>query len=272
MICFGFDRMKEVFEGLLRLRVENFVIFAIIAYFSGWLYVNYFFSEFHINRSSFSFDNYTIIVYFFYVLIKAPDFLFSMSFNSFFGLLTLIGAFVVSAIRFTKNRIPALDLVQRVAMTLLIFLCIFYFSIDAGQRDARSIIYEGRTRPVSIVFTKDIEEAYASQFTPRHATFMLCELTAAGDLGGLALVWRSSEETLILRYRGVEGTNRPDPISTYRIPNQFIALVESKMVNPNQRENQDQSIDCMRRAHSERNVMKEVEDESESTENENTGD
>ena len=264
-----FGRMKEVFEALLGLRVENFVTFAIIAYFSGWLYVNYFFHEFGINRSSFSFDHYTVFVYFFYVLIKVPDFIIAVSWKSFYGFLALFAGLTTSAIRLTTNRIPALDLAQRVVVILLLFGCIFFFSIDAGQRDARNALNERSGRAVSVVFTKDLEEAYAKQFTPRHATFVLCELTSAGDNNALALIWRNSEETLLLRYETTEGADRETPIATFRIPNQFIALIESKKVNRNIQEAAGQSVDCMTRAHEQHsgeNATRDVESESQPNE------
>ena len=267
MKYFKLDRMRELFEGLLRLRVENFIVFAIIAYFSGWLYVNYFFSEFGINRSSFSFDHYTTFVYFFYVLIKLPDFVLAISLNSIFGLIALIGALVISTITVTTNRIPVLDLAQRIAVISLIFGCIFFFSIDAGQRDARNVIDERYARAVSVVFAKDIEEAFAKQFTPLHATFVLCELAAAGDNNALALVWRSSEETLLLRYETTVGADREAPIATYRIPNQFIAFIKSKKVNANENEVPVQQVDCMAKAHKEHGQKDAAEEDGDANQN-----
>ncbi|MDE2792196.1 MAG: hypothetical protein OXI81_17490 [Paracoccaceae bacterium] len=265
------DHMRELFEGLLRLRVENFIAFAIVAYFSGWLYVNYFFSEFGINRSSFSFDHYTVFVYFFYVLIKVPEFVLAISPNSFFGAMALIGAVLTSTIRFTTARIPVLDVAQRAVVISLIFGCMFFFSIDAGQRDARSVIDERNARAVSVVFTKEIEEAYAKQFTPLHATFVLCDLAAASDQNALALVWRSSDETLLLRYETTEGADREGPIATYRIPNQFIAVIESKLDNANGSEGLVQRVDCMAKAHkvhSQKDAKEEEDDANQTKERE----
>lgn len=267
---FSFDRMTELFQGLLRLRVENFIVFAIVAYFSGWLYVNYFFSEFGINRSSFTFDHYTVFVYFFYVLIKVPGMLLGWTLNwelnPFLGLVTLLGALVVSAIRLTRERIPALDLAQRVLVVLLGFGCIFFFSIEAGIRDARGVIDERKAREVSIVLTKDIEDAYARQFNPAHAKFVLCDLAAAGDNGALALVWRTSEETLILRYDDTVGADHSTPIATYRIPNEYIALIESTEVSGIERRGGNQSPNCTgkeQKAHEDENTEEETGDEDE---------
>ena len=66
------DQSVRSLQAFFRVSLSNLGAFAVVAYFSGWHYVNAYFSFFNVNRSSFTFDNYTIFLYCFFVLVKVP--------------------------------------------------------------------------------------------------------------------------------------------------------------------------------------------------------
>lgn len=230
MIRVKYKHTIDMFRWLLNLRVENFIAFAVVAYFSGWHYVNTYFSSFGINRSSISFESYTVFLYSFYVVVEIPTMLALFPPDSRYAFATLVALLIVSGIEFPDSVHASVRLLQRTVVVALGIGSLYFFSIAAGSSDAKQVIHDKRARPVTITFTEDVKKALEAQYDTRYANDVVDELREAGRLGALALIWRSSEETVILQYDTAEGAGHGSPIATYRIPNQFIALIESREI------------------------------------------
>ena len=232
MIQLRVHNILESFQSFFTIRVESFVAFAIIAYFSGWQYVNAYFSYFNVNRSSFSFDDYTIFLYFFYVLVKLPQILLAGTSDSIAGITFLIVMVLVSSIGFSKPIHIAINLVQRIVIVGLGIGCLFSFSLEAGRIEADRVAIQGQARPISIVLSKefiaDMVEYRGQAYTDEWITMM----KNWDDRGALGLIWRNSNETMLQIYE-TQGPGLGRPAETYRIPNRFIVSIKSKSVQLN---------------------------------------
>lgn len=69
-------QIPDSFRKVWKVSPENLIGFTVVAYFSGWHYANEYFSYFSVNRSSFSFDDYTVFLYSFFILVSVSDVLY----------------------------------------------------------------------------------------------------------------------------------------------------------------------------------------------------
>ena len=241
MIRLRAEHSFNALRWLLSIRLETFVALAIIAYFSGWHYVNTYFDSFGVNRSSFSFDDYTIFLYSFFVLVELPNILVSFTSNALKGVGSLLAMFLISAIEILESVHASERILQRTAITGLGIGCRCYFSIEAGRSDAQQVIYEKQARSVSITFTEDVGKALTVQYDKDYACILVDEIRKAGRCGAHALIWRNSQETMIMQYDSASEQNQLIiQCATYRIADQFVALIESI------RERNIDSSDCGR--------------------------
>ena len=228
MARFRLNSILECFRWLGNIRLEAFVAGAIVAYFSGWHYVNSYFDSFDINRSSFSFDNYTVILYSFFVLVELPNILISFTSISLIGVGTFFSALLVSAAELKDDVCNSMNILRRIVALGFGISSVFCFSTEAGRSDAHQVIEDNRGRRVEVVVTEHFREALEAQYGKDHAGTRMKEILDANDCGGLALIWRNNHETMVLLYETTSGEGHGDPLVTYRIPDRFIALVESK--------------------------------------------
>lgn len=225
---------------LLRTSLETLAGLAIVTYFSGWNYFNEYFSSFNVNRSSFVFNNYTVFLYSFSVILEIPRTIIAFTWESNFGLVFLALTFVGMAIEFRRqsestgpgdrtdlHRIRNV-LVRRVLLISCGFAFIYLFSIEAGRLDAQQVSQGDNARQIDLIVTPSFYEALKAQNGQELADLQMSDLSDANRNDALALVWRNSEETLILHFDTTEGTNHGQPIATYRIPNEFVALLETR--------------------------------------------
>ena len=233
MVQLRVHNIVQSFQSLFTIRVESFVAFAIIAYFSGWQYVNAYFSYFNVNRSSFSFDDYTIFLYFFYVFVKLPQILFSGTSDSIAGITFLIVMVLVSSIRFSDPIHIAINLVQRIAIVALGIGCLFYFSLEAGRIEAYRVAIQGQARPISIVLSKEFIADMVEYRGQEYTDGWIAMMKNWDERGALGLIWRNSSETMLQIYE-TQGPRFGRPAETYRIPNRFIVSIKSKSVQVNQ--------------------------------------
>ncbi len=228
MLRFNLDGISRSLRWPRHLRVEMFIGFAIIAYFCGWHYVNTFFSHFGINRSSLSFDHYTVFLYSFFVLVKLPSILISATPNAFKGLACLFFLLAISAIDIRVSLYKLTRSIQRLLAAAGAIAFLYYFSVEAGNVDARQIIVAKEARPVSVTLTGDVGDSLSTQYDTKYSDTWISEFRDAGRDGALALIWRNSEETVLLQYDTAIGASHGAPVATYRIPNDFVALIESR--------------------------------------------
>lgn len=229
-IGMGYRHAADMFRRLFSLPIETFVAFAIIAYFSGWHYVNSYFSMFGINRSSISFDNYTVFLYSFYVLAEIPSMLVTFKTDARWAFATLIAMLFASAIDFSPLHRPIVHFFQRIVVVVLGISSLFFFSVAAGTSDAEQVLYQKMARPVTITFTEKLKKSWETQYDAAYADVAWREFREAGRLGAFALIWRNSDETVILQYETAAGEGHGAPVAVHRIPNQFIAVVEPKLM------------------------------------------
>ena len=211
-------------------KLESLVAFAIIAYFSGWNYVNTYFDAFGINRSSLSFDQYTIFLYSFFVILEIPGITISGEPRFFLGIGALLGCLVLAAVDSPKVQQPLFSYARKILIAGLGIGCVYFLSCEAGAREASSVKDQKESRKVSVTFTETVESALASLYDPVRGRFLICQLRQAGLNDGLALIWRNSDETVILRYSTTAGADAENALATYRVSNDHIALIESKVM------------------------------------------
>ena len=230
MIRLRIDQTTQFIRSLFDVSLQTFIALAIVAYFSGWNYVFTYFSHFGINRSSFSFDHYTVFLYSFFVLVKVPSMLVSLTTNALLAFSSFLVMLLIAALEIVKPAPALIHVLQRILVIVLGVACLFFFSIEAGNRDAERVAVGNEARPVSVILSSGMEYALAKQYGPDYARVMLCEMKRAGKLGGLALIWRNSEESIFSVFETTAGAGHGDRIATYRIPNRLISLIESKPI------------------------------------------
>lgn len=244
MIKFSAENLARPFNRLLNLRVENFVVLAVITYFSGWFYVYSYFSHFGINQASLPFDQYTVFLYSFFVLIKLPILIWSFTGFALAGVGALLGILVVSALDVPERISGIVRPIRRLLVIALGFGCLYFFSTEAGSIDARNVLYENEGRAISITLTKGVEDALAKQFDKDRARLLMTELRSKGKDGGLGLIWRNSYETVVLEYETNVGPGHGCAIATYRFPNEFVALIKSKPNRNDEKQDKERTSDC----------------------------
>lgn len=228
-------QISDSFQRISKISLERFVGFAVVAYFSGWHYVNTYFSDFDVNRSGFSFDDYTVFLYSFFVLVKAPEIFLAGtwgalrgtgSFEAFCGTFALITMILVSALRFGGRIHAGADLARRIALVALGFGFLWGFSVEGGHMDARAVM-SGGARGVEVTLTSDFYRKLGTQRGSDYVAAYKDSLKQDNVSGGLALLWRNDHETLLLRFESVDAENHGSLTNIYRIPNKFIAFIET---------------------------------------------
>lgn len=228
-------QISDSFQRISKISLERFVGFAVVAYFSGWHYVNTYFSDFNVNRSGFSFDDYTVFVYSFFVLVKAPAIFLSGTWDALrgtgsreavLGVIALIAMILVSAMQFGERIHAGVDLARRIVLVGLGFGFLWGFSVEGGHMDARAVM-SGDARGVEVTLTSSFFKEFRMQRGNEDVMAYKEDLNDYNLCGSLALLWRDNHETLILRFESADSEIYGEPASIYRLPNRFIALIET---------------------------------------------
>jgi hypothetical protein len=200
---------------------------AIISYFSGWQYVNEYFSSFNINRSSFSFNDYTVFTYSFSVAVNLPKIIvvYKLSALKWIGplLLLFIGPYIVKGL---SSKIIRLSLL-RIWSWLWLLVALFFSSQQAGAIDAKKVM-EGNARAVDIIFSKTFKENLIISKGEPWADQKISEIQKAAKNNALVLIWRSSNDTILLIF-GSSGDNHGKPIEILRINSKEIVSTITKI-------------------------------------------
>ena len=227
MSSFSVEQATCSLRRISKLSLERLGALAVLAYFSGWQYVNAYFSYFNVNRSSYAIDDYTVFLYFFYVIVTLPNVLISGSVQSIVAVLLLALAFFLSAIKFRGAPHRLLNSLRLALLLAAAFGALYLFSIEAGTRAAHDVA-RGRARAVEVTLTPAFWYAYATHHSTDHKQALKDDLSRANNNDALAVVWRNNDETLILQYDDTAGTSHGNPIGVYRISNDFISLIQTK--------------------------------------------
>jgi len=199
---------------------------AIIAYFSGWQYVNEYLSNFNINRSSYAFSDYTTFVHSFSVISNIFNLIPEYKFNTLFWIspfvLLILGPKIISFL--PKNF--SQKIILHVWSWTLLFTMLFFLSQQAGSYDAAQIKNK-KWRPISlIIFSKSFKESLVITKSENYAKARINELNQAASNDALALIWRNSNETILMQASD-SGSNKGEPIKILRIDNSHITAIET---------------------------------------------
>jgi hypothetical protein len=207
----------------LKISASSIPTLAIIAYFSGWQYVNEYFSSFNINRSSFSFTDYTTFTHSFSVLANMFPLITGFDVDMLKWLLPIllliIGPVLVKRI---SKKLPRLTILNIWSWACLI-TALFYLSQQAGELDANKV-KNGNARPVEIVLSESFKKNLMATGGKEWAAQRIEEINRASKNKALALIWRNSNETILLLL-GDSGDTYKKPIEVLRINNGDIVAI-----------------------------------------------
>lgn len=223
MINTNRENLLGLLNRSLRISARALPTLAIIAYFSGWQYVNQYFSSFNINRSSFSFTDYTTFTYSFSVFANIVPMILKFGIRTFswFVPLFMLITGPILAKRLNK-RLPRLTILSIYSWACLITM-LFFMSQQAGELDADKV-KNGNARPVELVFSKSFKNNLISSRGRLWADQRIKELNRASKNKALALIWRNSDETILLLL-GDSGDLYRTPIEVIRVNNGDIAAI-----------------------------------------------
>ena len=231
------ERIRDLLQWLFHVPLERLFGFAIGAYFSGWHYLDAYFSHFNVNSWNYAFNDYTIFLYSFFTLVEVPSVLLhSISENWMLdrvGLVVLI--LIVTCVNLAENLTEKFEwyhgiknTIGRPAVAITVLACLYIFSAEAGHINACEVSLNLNNRRIRLTLTKDFEKEFKGWHSRRdHANYAdqsLEELDAAARDDRLGLIWRSGTETLVLLKDDETGRS-----VTYRIPNKFVTLIDAKI-------------------------------------------
>lgn len=198
---------------------------AIIAYFSGWQYVNEFFSSFSINRSSFSFTDYTTFTYSFSVLANIVPLILNFKFQVFYWLVPTVFLFAGPRIVRSITKQTTQNSVLITWSWVCLITALFFLSQQAGALDAQKV-KNTQARPVKLILSKSFKNNLISIKGENWANQRMDAINKASNNGALALIWRNSNETILLIF-GTSGKFLKKPMEVLRLNNKDITAVFS---------------------------------------------
>jgi len=216
--------------NVLSLSAKAIPAFAIFAYFSGWLYLNEYFSEFGINRSSYGFSDYTTFLYLSSVIAKILEMLIDLNLEVYKAILAVL--IMVSGPILSKKlpKFMPRMLILRVWVWFWLSVALSFVSIEAGRVDAQKV-FNKDAQSVKVYLTKSFKEEIAASYGNEYAEVRISEILEANEKGALALIWRNANEIILLMY-GVSGQFHGKPLEILRINNRFIVCVITNVDDP----------------------------------------
>lgn len=118
-------------------------------------------------------------------------------------------------------------LLLRLWVWLWLILALFWISQEAGRIDARKV-FDKQARGVNIFFADAFKKDLAANENKHWAEQRIAEIRKASELGAVALIWRSSEESILLMF-GTSGELKGVPIEILRINNSYIVSIFTKI-------------------------------------------
>ena len=199
---------------------------AIVAYFSGWQYVNEYFSSFNINRSSFSFNDYTVFTYSFSVIAAVPKILIQFSVHLLLWLLPFVTLLLgPHLVKLLPRSLPRM-MILKIWSWFFLIVGLFFVSQQAGRYDG-SYIKENGARSSQVILSKSFLEDMKANMGENWAKQKVEEITRASKNSALALIWRNGSESIFLMF-GSTGKLHGKPLEIIRINNNSIVSTHAK--------------------------------------------
>ena len=213
----GFQGVLDSLHWFFHISFERLIGFAIVTYFSGWHYLDAYFSRFNANEWNAWFNDYTVFLYSFFVFADLKNsWAYILAFTVF---MVIVG--LLSAIKIPDQYGIARIFFGRFLIAAGVLWFLYHLSHDAGERKAEVLLTSTGKR-VEVYLTENFRRELEATLDQDSAGFFLNDLTHQGERGKLRLIWRTNDDTIIL----LAGSNPP---TTYRIPNKFIVYIDAKL-------------------------------------------
>ena len=99
----------------------------------------------------------------------------------------------------------------------IFIIALFILGQAAGRQEAQDVLAR-QARQVKVFFTKDFAAHLATNLTESEANQRLEAIRNASENNALALIWRSSSETIFLLF-GTQGDHHGRPLEIFRVGN-----------------------------------------------------
>lgn len=213
-----FHHVFDSLDWLFHVSLERLIGFAIVTYFSGWQYLDAYFSRFNANEWNAWFNDYTIFLYSFFVLADLKgSWVWIINFVFF---MVVVG--FLSTIRISDRYSMTGTFIRRFLIAIGVFWFLYHVSHDAGIRKAEALLASDEERRVEVYLSKQFYGELKKTLDEETANVFLADLIKQSREGTLRLIWRTDDDTIVL----LAGHDRP---TTYRIPNKFIVYIDAKL-------------------------------------------
>ena len=211
--------------------INKIVTIGILSYLAGWVYLYYYFQIFNVRISSIAFDAYTVFIYAFFALTKLPDLLLSggqypQSLVATFVFLLIL---LAPAIDFRGSALVSSNATLRTVTVVAGLFWLVVCSRDIALLDAETVASMSDGRPISLIFKEDSKWTLRPGDDERRPNSLIEKVAQAESNGGLALVWRNSDETVVLLKEPSEDKKSGSSLVSYRIANEIIASVRREI-------------------------------------------
>lgn len=225
-IDFDKSSYSKLIRSSLLIAGNSLPTLAIVAYFSGWQYVNEYFSAFGINRSTFSFTDYTTFLYAFSVVTKAPSLICELNLKSSIGIFSLLmlimGPIFMRQLKVNFNRFPLL----KAWSWIWLILALFFISQEAGKIEAKKTLNK-EARQVEVFFSESYKKNLIAVEGKEYGKQKFEELLEASHLGAFAIIRKDANETILLQF-GTKGDHHEIPLDILRVNNNHIVSITYK--------------------------------------------
>ena len=223
---------------ILEISINKIVTIGILSYLAGWVYLYYYFQHFNVRISSIAFDAYTVFIYAFFALTKLPALLFNAGqypqslAATFFFLVILF----VPAIDFRGRPLFSSNVALRTATVVIGIFWLVVCSRDIGLLDAEKVTSMSDSRPISLIFKGDSKWTLNPRDDERRPSSLIERFAQAERNGGLFLIWRNSDETVVLLKEPSKDKQLGSSLVSYRIANEVIASIRREIEKHNTNE------------------------------------
>ena len=194
------DSSLNILRVTFRIGLSELSTLGIIAYFSGWWYLNTYLSTFGINRSSITSPDFTVLLYAHSAISAIPFMIFEL--RSAFLISLLCVALVFLGAIFTRcipKRLPRM-LLLRVWSWSFLFIAILNVSKEAGHIDSKYVL-DGCGRVVEVLWNPSFNKVDDNDSETTNDQRLYKIFDASSDRM-VVLLWRNSTETILFHYTG----------------------------------------------------------------------
>ena len=216
---------------IFEISINKIITIGISSYLAGWVYLYYYFQHFNVRISSITFDAYTVFIYAFFALTKLPGVLlcglqYPQSLVATFLLLLIL---FVPAIDFRGKALVSTNATLRTVTVVAGIFWLVVCSRDIALLDANKVTSMSDGRPISLIFKEDSKWTLRPRDAERRPNSLIDRFAHAERNGGLFLVWRNSDETVVLLKGPSEDKQSGSTLVSYRIANEVIASIRSEI-------------------------------------------